>query len=84
MDLQGPFDTSTQGFRYTLAVIDDHSQKGWKEFLKHKSEAPQLIEALIEQLKTYTGSHVKIIWSDHGGEFINRQLQSYLKQGHYP
>ena len=84
MDLQGPFDTSTQGFRYTLAVIDDHSQKGWKEFLKHKSEAPQLIEALIEQLETYTGSHVKIIWSDHGGEFINRQLQSYLKQGHYP
>ncbi len=38
MDLQGPFETSIQGFRYALAVIDDHSRMGWKRYLKSKSE----------------------------------------------
>ena len=33
MDLQGPFDISVQGYTYTLGMIDDHSQKGWKEHL---------------------------------------------------
>ena len=48
MDLQGPFDASVQGFTFTLGMIDDHSQKGWKEFLQHKDEAPELIKAVIE------------------------------------
>ena len=54
MELQGPFDTSVQGFTNTLGMIDNHSRKGWKEFLWHKDEAPELIKALIEQLKNYT------------------------------
>jgi len=79
MDLQGPFDVSVQGYRYTLAVIDDHTRKGWKEFLKHKDEAPETIKNLIEKLETHTGSHVKTIRSDRGGEFIDGRLQTYLR-----
>ena len=78
MELQGPFDTSVQGFTNTLGMIDNHSRKGWKEFLWHKNEAPELIKALIEQLENYTDQWVKIVWSDRGGEFINARLGDYF------
>ena len=55
MDLQGPLDKSILGYTYTLGMIDDHSRKGWKEFLRHKDEAPDLIKALVQRLETYTG-----------------------------
>jgi GAG-pre-integrase domain len=61
MDLQGPFDASIQGFRFTLGVIDDHSRMGWKRYLKLKSEASEEIQALITELETYTGRKVKIV-----------------------
>ncbi|KAF9231148.1 hypothetical protein BU15DRAFT_34741, partial [Melanogaster broomeanus] len=44
MDLQGPFPSSILGFTYTLAVVDNYSCKGWKEYMKHKDEAPALIK----------------------------------------
>ena len=80
MDLQGPFNKLIQGYVYTLGVIDDYSQKGWKEYLKHKDEAPAFIKALIQRLETLTGQCVKYIHSDHGGEFINSKLQTYLHE----
>ena len=55
MDLQGPFNTSIKGYRYVLAVVDDHSQLGWKKFLKLKSNTSGEIKALITELKNYTG-----------------------------
>jgi len=61
MDLQGPLDKSILGYTYTLGVIGDHSRKGWKEFLRHKDEAPDLIKALVQRLETYTGQRVKIV-----------------------
>ena len=79
MDLQGPFDASVQGFTFTLGMIDDHSRKGWKEFLRHKDEAPELIKALIERLENYTDQRVKIMRSDRGGEFINARLGDYFQ-----
>ena len=80
MDLQGPFDKSILGYRYTLGVIDDYSRKGWKEYLKHKDEAPALLKTLIQRLETLTGQRVKYIRSDRGGEFIDSRLQSYLRE----
>ena len=55
VDLQGPFDTSIQGFMFTLGVVDDHSWMGWKRYLKLKSKASEEIQALITELETYTG-----------------------------
>ena len=61
MDLQGPFETSIQGFRYALAVIDDHSRMGWKRYLKLKSESAEEIKSLITELETSTERKVKIV-----------------------
>jgi hypothetical protein len=79
MDLQGPFDVSIAGYRHVLAVVDDHSRKGWKEYLKKKSDAPEAIENLVTQLETLTERKVKIVRSDRGGEFIGKESVDWLK-----
>ena len=79
MDLQGPFNTSIQEFRYTLAVIDDCSRLGWKRYLKLKSEASGEIQALITELEIYTGRKVKIIRIDGSGEFLDGELRKWFK-----
>jgi len=80
MDLQGPFTVSIHGYRFTLAVIDDHSCMGWKRYLKSKDEASEEIQALITELENNTGQRVKIIRIDGSGEFINRPLKDWLKK----
>lgn len=37
------------------------------------------IKAIIAQLETLTKHKVKILRSDHGGEFISGELKTYLK-----
>ena len=44
MDIQGPFKGSITGLQYTLAVIDDCSRAGWKQFLKHKNDTKEEIK----------------------------------------
>jgi hypothetical protein len=79
MDLQGPFDTSIQGFKYTLGVIDGHSRMGWKRYLKLKSEALEEIKALITELETYTKHKVKIVRINGGGESLDGGLRDWFK-----
>jgi hypothetical protein len=78
MDLQGPFDMSIKGFRYSLVVIDDKSHMGWKKFLKLKSEASGEIQVLITELKNYTGRKVEIIRLGRG-EFADDKLWDWFK-----
>ena len=61
MDLQGPFKSSIAGFQYTLAVIDDCTQAGWKRFLKHKSDVKDEIIALITELETSMEWKLKVV-----------------------
>lgn len=78
MDLQGLFDQSISGFLYVLAVVDNHSWKGFKEYLKHKSDASTKIINLITQLKTQTSCKVKYVQSDSGREFVNSELKDWF------
>ena len=80
MDLQGPFTASTAGYVYTLAVVDNHSHVGWKEYLKKKSDAPDLIMALITRLETQTRKKVKITRTNGGGEFVNDKLKEWYSE----
>ena len=79
MDLQGPFKSSIAGFRYTLAVIDNCTQAGWKRFLKHKSDAKDEIIALITELETSMEWKLKVVQLDGGGEFLNNALRDWFK-----
>src|SRR5882757_292278 len=80
MDLQGPFENSVKGYCYTLVIVDDHSRKGWKEFIKHKKKPAEKIKNLITQLETSTGLTVKKIHLDRGGEFIDREILQFFKE----
>ena len=79
-DLQGPFDRSINGYYYVLAVVDDYSRKGWKEYLHQKSEAPQKLQDLIMRLETQTDRKLKYVRSDRGGEFIANSLASFFRK----
>ena len=79
MDIQGPFKGSIAGLRYALAVIDDCSRAGWKQFLKHKNDTKDEIIALITELETFTEHKVKIIRFDGGREFLDTELQNWFK-----
>ena len=79
MDIQGPFKGSIAGFRYTLAVIDDHSRARWKQFLKHKNDAKGEIITLITELEMFTECKVKTICFDSGGEFLDTELRNWFK-----
>ena len=68
------------GYVYTHAVVDDHSCVGWKEYLKKKSDAPDLIMALITRLETQTRKKVKITRTNGGGEFVNDKLKEWYSE----
>lgn len=78
MDLQGPFNQSISSFLYVLTVVDNHSQKGFKKYLKHKSDASTKIIDLITWLKTQTSCKIKYVQSDSGGEFVNSELKNWF------
>ena len=79
-DLCGPMQTVTpSGKRYTLTIIDDYSRYCTVYFLQYKSEAAKFIKDFVEMTKTQFNKRVKVIRSDRGREYINDDLQQYLK-----
>jgi transposase InsO family protein len=79
-DLQGPFEQSIHGYKYVMVVVDDYSHKGWKEYLKHKSDTDPKLQDLITRLETQTEHKVKYIRSDRGGEFMGKEIKKYLQK----
>lgn len=79
-DICGPLQTqSLGGSRYFLTITDVYSDYTEVKFLRHKSEAKTEIINFIEFTKTQLGSKPKVFRSDGGGEFVNDDLQNYLK-----
>lgn len=79
MDLVASPKTSTRGNNYMLTVVDDYSRFCWIIPLKAKSDAPHHIKSLIEREEKRLDAVVKIVKSDGGKEFVNRQLLDYLE-----
>ncbi|KAJ2911698.1 hypothetical protein MD484_g8716, partial [Candolleomyces efflorescens] len=88
-DLGGPVTPKTpSGYRYWMVFVDDFTRYPWVFFLKDKSEAPQFIKqmyddvmgyfsAKVERIRTYEGFK-QTLRSDNGGEFLNRKVERYL------
>lgn len=80
MDLCGPMRTqSINGKKYILVMIDEYSRYTWLEFLKAKSDAPELIIAFVKKIQVFLQLPVQKVRSDNGTEFKNEVLQSYLQ-----
>ncbi|KAI3669130.1 hypothetical protein L6452_40354 [Arctium lappa] len=79
MDLCGPMRTSSiNDKKYVLVMIDDYSRYTWIEFLRNKSDAPELIIAFIKRIQVRLQLPVQTLHSDNGTEFKNDTLESYL------
>ncbi|KAI3771062.1 hypothetical protein L6452_02215 [Arctium lappa] len=80
MDLCGPMRTqSINGKKYILVMVDEFSRYTWLEFLRQKSEAPDLIIKFIKKIQVLMQSPVKQLRSDNGTEFKNATLQTFLE-----
>ncbi|KAI0511944.1 hypothetical protein KFK09_012578 [Dendrobium nobile] len=80
-DIWGPSPaTSTQGYKYYVAFIDDHSKFSWVFPLIHKSDAFTTFISFHKMINTQFNKSIKIFRSDGGGEFINGKFQQLFKQ----
>ncbi|KAJ9542658.1 hypothetical protein OSB04_029164 [Centaurea solstitialis] len=79
MDLCGPMRIqSISGKKYILVMVDEYSRYTWLEFIRMKSEAPELIIKFIKRIQVLLQLPVRKIRSDNGTEFKNATLDAYL------
>lgn len=80
-DLVGPMPTaSLGGHRYFLNFVDDYSKKVFIYPLKLKSEAFNFFVEFKNYAEKQTGKKLKMIRSDNGGEFVNKQFEKFTKE----
>nr|GEW95419.1 hypothetical protein [Tanacetum cinerariifolium] len=75
MDLFGPTSVSSLNHKwYCLVVTDDFSRFTWTFFLKSMDETSRILRNFITEIENLKDLNVKIIRSDNGGEFRNKEM----------
>ncbi|GJR25677.1 putative ribonuclease H-like domain-containing protein [Tanacetum coccineum] len=72
---------------YCLVITDDCTRFSWVFFLASKDETSGILQTFIRQIENQLSHRVKIIRSDNGTEFKNRDMLEFLwykgiKQGY--
>ncbi|GKA36396.1 putative ribonuclease H-like domain-containing protein [Tanacetum coccineum] len=78
MDLFGP--TSVKNINhasYCLIITDDCTRFSWVFFLASKDETSGILQTFIRQIENQLSHRVKIIRSDNGTEFKNRDMLEF-------
>lgn len=79
-DLCGPISPSTPANnRYIFVLIDDHSRYMWSILLKDKGEAFDKFKKFREIVERETGTRIKTLRTDRGGEFCSREFQAFCE-----
>ncbi len=80
-DVMGPMKYPTiGGNKYILATLDVNSKCVSAYIMKKKSDVTNILMSTIKQLQTQTGKKLKRLHTDGGGEFVNGELDEFLKQ----
>ncbi|GJT87492.1 putative ribonuclease H-like domain-containing protein [Tanacetum coccineum] len=75
MDLFGPVSVRSIMHKvYCLVVTDDYSRFSWVFFLASKDETTGILKTFIKGIENQLDFKVKIIRSDNGTEFKNREM----------
>lgn len=78
-DLWGPSPViPTQGFRYYVIFIDNHSRYTWFYPLRLKSDFFSVFHGFQEMVETQFGSKIRSFQCDGGGEFTSKAFVSHL------
>ena len=81
MDLFGPSRTmSFGGNYYALVIVGDYSRFTWTLFLTHKSDAFHAFKKLAKVIQNKKNLKIASIRSDHGGEFENKDFESFCDE----
>lgn len=80
-DLCGPMEVNSfSGAKYFYTFIDDYTRKTFIYFLKTKDLAKEVFKDFKALVENQTGKRIKILRSDGGGEYINKDYDDYLKK----
>ena len=80
-DLLGPLSVESLGRRkYMLTLVEDKTRYCEVNFLHKKSDAPRLIKAFCERVNTQTQRYPRSFRTDHGGEFVNADVEAFFKE----
>ena len=79
-DLCGPIEIATVGGkRYVMTMINDYSRYTKIYLLPKKSDVSERIHKYVGYVKTKFQKSVKRIRSDRGGEYVNEEMQIFMK-----
>nr|KAJ0208302.1 hypothetical protein LSAT_V11C500255750 [Lactuca sativa] len=80
-DLCGPVSPPTPaGNKYFMLLVDDFSKVMWVYLLKTKDEAFQVFKNFRAKVEAETSEKVKILRTDHRGEFLSSQFTTYCDE----
>ena len=81
MDLFGPSRTiSFGGNYYALVIVDDYSRYTWTFFLTRKRDVFHAFKKLAKIIQNKKNLKIASIRSDHGGEFKNKNFESFCDE----
>ena len=79
-DICGPMKTPSLGQqRYFIIFIDNFKRMTWIYFLKEKSEVFTVFKRFEALVEKQSGSSIKCIRSDRGGEHTSKEFEEYCK-----
>ncbi|CAI7866285.1 unnamed protein product [Closterium sp. NIES-53] len=81
MDVCGPMQTPERekGSKYFITFLDDFSRLSWVTLVKTKDEVAKVFKRWIRYAEREAGAKVKILRSDRGGEYMGKDLESFLE-----
>lgn len=78
-DLCGPMEcNSLGGAKYFITFIDDYSRKVYVYFLKNKLDVTKVFHDFKCEVENELGKRIKIIRTDNGTEYCNKDFSKYL------
>jgi transposase InsO family protein len=79
-DLWGPAPVMSLGGKYYMITFTDDSRRySWVYYLRKKSEAFSAFKIWHAEVERRTGQKLIMFRSDNGGEYINQEWETYLK-----
>lgn len=70
---------SVGGAKYFLLFKDDYSGYRTVFFMKEKSEVADHLKFFVKNIKKENGVEIKVLRSDNGTEYINKEVESFLR-----
>jgi Integrase core domain len=65
---------------FFVLFVDDCTRMTWLYLLKTKGEVASVIKSFYKLIKIQYGKEIRVLRSDNGGEFLNRELKDFFRE----